>query len=78
MGKLLIARAVLAVSGGITGVANSAAIAVGPVWILSIPIFVEKGFVPFLIAIAFALFAVEILTYFFGFSDNVPKNSNYS
>lgn len=31
MGKLLIARAVLAVSGGITGVANSAAIAVGPV-----------------------------------------------
>lgn len=66
-----IACGVSAIAGGITGAANSAAIAAGPVGILSIPVFVGKGFVPFVIAIAFAFFATAILTYLFGYSDEM-------
>lgn len=68
-----IACGVSAITGAITGAANSAAIAAGPVGILSIPIFVGKGFVPFLIAIAIAFFGTAILTYFFGYNDSMNE-----
>ena len=75
-----IACGVSAIAGAITGSANSAAVAAGPVGILSIPIFVGKGFVPFLIAIIFAFFATAALTYFFGYKDeeHKPKQVNKS
>ncbi|GFZ27520.1 beta-glucoside-specific PTS transporter subunit IIABC [Lactobacillus corticis] len=59
------------VSGAITGAANSAAIASTPVGVLSIPVFVGKGFIPFLIAIAIAFFGTAILTYLFGYDDSM-------
>lgn len=69
-----IACGVGAITGAITGAANSAAIAAGPVGILSIPIFVGKGFVPFLIAIALAFVLSSILTFFFGYEDSTELN----
>jgi len=56
-----------AIAGGIAGAANSAALAGGPVGILSIPLFMGEGFVGFLIALAVAFFLSAILTYLFGY-----------
>ncbi len=62
-----IACGVAAVSGAIAGAANSAAIAAGPVGILSIPVFMGEGFIGFLIALSVAFFGTAVLTYFFGY-----------
>ncbi|VDG19677.1 PTS beta-glucoside transporter subunit IIABC [Lactobacillus sp.] [Lactiplantibacillus mudanjiangensis] len=66
-----IALGVGGIAGAITGAANSAAIAAGPVGILSIPIFVGKGFGAFVLAVIMAFFLTAILTYFFGYEDEV-------
>ncbi|MFL2138980.1 beta-glucoside-specific PTS transporter subunit IIABC [Desemzia sp. FAM 23991] len=55
------------IGGAIAGVSNSAALAAGPVGILSIPLFFGEGFWGFIIAIAVAFFASAILTYLFGY-----------
>lgn len=62
-----IACGVAAVSGAIAGASNSAAIAAGPVGILSIPLFMGEGFVGFLIALSVAFLGTAVLTYFFGY-----------
>lgn len=56
-----------AIGGGIAGFTNSAALAGGPVGILSFPLFFGEGFVGFCIAMFFAFFASAILTYLFGY-----------
>lgn len=56
------------IAGAIAGVSNSAAIAAGPVGILSLPVFMGEGFVGFIIAITVAFFLSATLTYFFGYS----------
>lgn len=53
-----------AISGGIAAAGNAAALAGGPVGILSFPLFVGEGFVNFVIAMFFAFFASMIAAYF--------------
>ena len=62
-----IAVGVAAISGGICGFANSAALAGGPVGILSFPLFMGQGFVSFVIAMFIALIGTAVLTYLFGY-----------
>ncbi|MGN0975277.1 MAG: PTS transporter subunit EIIC [Gemmiger sp.] len=62
-----IAVAAGAVAGGIAGAANAAALAGGPVGILSFPLFIGEGFVGFVIAMFVAFFASMIGTYLFGY-----------
>ncbi|GEN49230.1 beta-glucoside-specific PTS transporter subunit IIABC [Ligilactobacillus pobuzihii] len=69
-----IACGVSAISGAIVGGANSASIAPGPVGVLNIPVFVGKGFVAFLIAIAISFFLTTILVYLFGYNDDMIEN----
>ncbi|ETY72636.1 beta-glucoside-specific PTS transporter subunit IIABC [Lactiplantibacillus fabifermentans] len=64
-----IACGVGAITGAITGAAGTSALAAIPVGILSIPVFVGKGFTAFLIAIAIAFFGSAILTFMFGYQD---------
>lgn len=59
------------IAGGITGAAGSAALAAGPVGILSIPVFMGQGFGAFILAIIVAFFSAAIMTFFFGYN---PKN----
>jgi len=61
-----------AVSGAIAGIGNAAALAGGPVGILSFPLFIGEGFVHFCIAMAFSLIGSCVLTYLFGYKD-APK-----
>ena len=56
-----------AVSGGIAGFVNAAALAGGPVGVLSFPLFFGEGFVGFCIAMVFAFVASAVLTYLFGY-----------
>lgn len=65
-----IAVGTAAVAGGIAGFANSAALAGGPVGILSFPLFFGEGFIGFCIAMVFAFLGTAILTYFFGYDKN--------
>lgn len=58
-----------AIAGGIAGAGNAAALAGGPVGILSFPLFLGEGFINFVIAMLVALFGTMICTYFFGYSD---------
>lgn len=62
-----IAVAVAAVSGAISGYVNAAALAGGPVGILSFPLFIGEGFIGFVIAMFVALIGSAALTYFFGY-----------
>ncbi|EAC9532778.1 PTS glucose transporter subunit IIA [Listeria monocytogenes] len=59
------------IAGGITGAAGSAALAAGPVGILSIPVFMGQGFGAFILAIIVAFLSAAIMTFFFGYN---PKN----
>lgn len=56
-----------AVAGGIAGFVDSAALAAGPVGVLSFPLFLGKGFGGFCIAMALAFAGSAVLTYFFGY-----------
>lgn len=56
-----------AISGGIAGACNSAALAGGPVGILSFPLFFGEGFAGFCIAMFFSLIGSCVLTYLFGY-----------
>lgn len=63
-----------AISGGIAGFSNAAALAGGPVGILSFPLFFGEGFIGFVIAMVFAFLGTAILTYLFGYdraNDNI-------
>ncbi len=62
-----IALAAGAISGAIAGAGNAAALAGGPVGILSFPLFLGEGFLSFVIAMFFSFFAAMIGTYFFGY-----------
>lgn len=57
------AVACAAVAGGIAGAGNAAALAGGPVGILSFPLFIGEGFVHFVIAMFVALIGSAILGY---------------
>jgi PTS system beta-glucosides-specific IIC component len=65
-----------AVAGAIGGASNSAALAAGPVGILSIPVFMGEGFTGFLIAISVAFFMSAILTYLFGYNDKMNETAS--
>lgn len=56
-----------AIAGGIAGFGNAAALAGGPVGILSFPLFVGEGFGYFVVAMLVALFGTAIAVYFFGY-----------
>ena len=56
-----------AIAGGICGVANSAAVAGGPVGILSFPLFMGEGFIAFVIAMIIAFVGSAAATYLFGY-----------
>jgi PTS system beta-glucosides-specific IIC component len=58
---------VAAISGGIAGFSNSAALAGGPVGILSFPLFFGEGFVGFVIAMFAAFILSAVGTYLFGY-----------
>ncbi len=58
-----------AVAGAIAGAGNAAALAGGPVGILSFPLFIGEGFAYFVVAMFVALLGSAILTYLFGYSD---------
>ncbi len=60
-----------AVAGAIAGAGNAAALAGGPVGILSFPLFIGEGFIYFVIAMFVALIGSCVLTYLFGYD---PKN----
>ncbi|MCF0105871.1 MAG: PTS transporter subunit EIIC [Holdemanella sp.] len=62
-----IAVACAAVSGGIAGSCNAAALAGGPVGILSFPLFIGEGFAGFVIAMLVSLIGSCVLTYLFGY-----------
>lgn len=62
-----IAVVMAAISGGIAGACNSAALAGGPVGILSFPLFFGEGFIGFVIAMVIAFVGTAILTYLFGY-----------
>ena len=62
-----IAVAVAAVAGGIAGFGNAAALAGGPVGILSFPLFIGEGFGYFVAAMLVALFGTAALVYLFGY-----------
>lgn len=62
-----IAVGMAAISGGIAGASNCAALAGGPVGILSFPLFFGEGFVGFVIAMVVAFVGTAILTYLFGY-----------
>jgi PTS system beta-glucosides-specific IIC component len=67
-----------AIAGTIGGASNSAALAAGPVGILSIPVFMGEGFGGFIVAIIVAFFLSAILTYLFGYdtkNDGAEKAS---
>ncbi len=63
-----------AIAGAIAGAAHSAALAAGPVGILSIPIFMGQGFGGFIVAILVAFFMSAILTYLFGYNDKMNES----
>lgn len=56
------------VAGGIAGAGNSAALAAGPVGLLSIPVFMGEGFVAFLIALVVAFVVAAVGTFLFGYN----------
>ncbi|MEX2805476.1 PTS transporter subunit EIIC [Streptococcus sp. H31] len=64
-----IAVAVSAISGGIAGYVNAAALAGGPVGILSFPLFIGEGFIGFCFAMVFAFVGSAVLTYFLGYDN---------
>lgn len=62
-----IAVGAAAIAGGIAGAGNAAALAGGPVGILSFPIFIGEGFIYFVIAMFFAFLVSMIGTFLFGY-----------
>ena len=62
-----IAVVVAAIAGGIAGFGNAAALAGGPVGILSFPLFMGEGFGYFVVAMLVALFGTAALVYLFGY-----------
>lgn len=56
-----------AIAGGIAGAGNSAALAGGPVGILSFPLFFGEGFAFFVVAMLVAFFVSMIGSYLFGY-----------
>lgn len=58
-----------AIAGGVAGFANAAALAGGPVGVLSFPLFFGEGFVGFCIAMGIAFVGTAILTYLFGYDN---------
>ena len=62
-----IAVAVAALAGGIAGFGNAAALAGGPVGILSFPLLLGEGFGYFVVAMLIALFGTAALVYLFGY-----------
>lgn len=62
-----IAVVVAAIAGGIAGFGNAAALAGGPVGILSFPLFLGEGFGYFVVAMLVALFGTAALVYLFGY-----------
>lgn len=70
-----VALAAAGVAGGIAGAGNSAALAAGPVGLLSIPVFLGEGFVPFLIALAVAFFGAAVGTFLFGYDPKVLEKN---
>ena len=56
-----------AIAGGIAGFGNAAALAGGPVGILSFPLFIGEGFGYFVVAMLVALFGTAIAVYLFGY-----------
>ena len=63
----IIAVIVAGIAGGIAGFGNAAALAGGPVGILSFPLFVGEGFGYFVVAMLVALFGTAIAVYLFGY-----------
>ncbi len=59
-----VAVAAGAIAGGIAGAGNAAALAGGPVGLLSFPLFIGEGFVHFVIAMVFAFVASAVGSYF--------------
>ena len=55
------------IAGGIAGAGNAAALAGGPVGILSFPLFIGEGFIYFVIGMFAAFFGSMIGTYLFGY-----------
>lgn len=69
-----IAVIVAAIAGGIAGAGNAAALAGGPVGILSFPLFFGEGFGFFVVAMLVAFFGSMVGSYLFGYdkaNDNV-------
>lgn len=62
-----IAVGVATLTGAIAGATNAAAIAGGPVGILSFPLFMGEGFMGFVVAMVVALVGTAALTYLFGY-----------
>lgn len=62
-----IAVVMAAISGGIAGFSNAAALAGGPVGILSFPLFFGEGFVGFCIAMVVSFVGSAVATYLFGY-----------
>lgn len=56
-----------AIAGGIAGFGNAAALAGGPVGILSFPLFIGEDFGYFVVAMLVALFGTAIAVYLFGY-----------
>ena len=66
-----------AIAGGIAGAGNAAALAGGPVGILSFPLFFGEGFGYFCVAMFLSLLGPMICTYLFGYSDSAnPELQN--
>ena len=66
------------IAGGIAGAGNSAALAAGPVGLLSIPVFMGEGFVAFLIALVVAFFVAACGTFLFGYDPKLlEKQENH-
>lgn len=56
-----------AIAGGVAGFGNAAALAGGPVGILSFPLFIGEGFGYFVAAMLIALVGTAVTVYFFGY-----------
>lgn len=67
------------IAGAIAGVSNSAAVAPGPVGLLSFPLFTGEGFVGFCVAMAVAFVGSAISSFIFGYKEvSVSKEGKNS
>lgn len=64
------------IAGGITAAVGAGTSAFVGTSLISLPAYIGKGFVGFLIACAIAFFGTFIVTYLFGFNDSMIKEEN--